>query len=505
MRRLTGLLVLVGALLVVAGWVSWDRTETRQVGTGRFDHALRIPSLAPSHVDSSGRRVFDLTMQTGCTDLGAARCTPTWGIDGAYLGPTLRARRGERVLVHVRDALPEPTTLHWHGMHLPPRMDGGPHQMIEPGTTWSPTWRVDQPAATLWYHPHLDGRTAVQVYRGLAGVFVVDDDNPAARQLPHTYGVDDVPVVVQDKRLTGDGRLDESGRGLSNTGLLGDRIVVDGTPDPHLDVTTERVRLRIVNASNARVYDFGFDDDRTYDLVATDGGLLAGPVPTRRVQLAPGERAEVVVAVRPGERPVLRSYPPQLGAGFLSDRLAGGGDSFDVLQLRAAGALRPSPGVPAHLADLPAADEAHATTTRSFELDDDTINGRHMDMSRIDFTVRLGDTEIWRVHNRSGVPHSFHVHDQQLRVLSVDGAPPPPELGGYKDTVYVAPDRTIELLVRFTDYADPRWPYMVHCHMLRHEDHGMMGQFLVLGPGQAAPRRLGDDGGSRMGGMPMGT
>ena len=178
---------------------------------------------------------------------------------------------------------------------------------------------------------------------------------------------------------------------------------------------------------------------------------------------------------------MLRSFSPDLGADFFSERFAGGDDTLDVLQLRAADTLAPSPALPDRLAPGPALREDDAVTTRTFRLGGTAINGQDMDMNRIDEVVRLGTTELWEVTNADGIPHNFHVHDVRFQVVDVDGAAPP-ELSGWKDTVYVAPGSVVQLLMRFTDYADPESPYMFHCHLLRHEDSGMMGQFVVVRP-----------------------
>ena len=154
------------------------------------------------------------------------------------------------------------------------------------------------------------------------------------------------------------------------------------------------------------------------------------------------------------------------------------------MQLRAAASLAPRPRFRATLADLPAPDAAHAVAERSFVMSGHEINDRQMDMSRIDFTVTVDTSEVWTVRNDNPLPHSFHVHDTQFRVLSIDGAPPPARLAGWKDTIALEHDRAYRLLVRFADYADPTTPYMYHCHLLWHEDQGMMGQFLVVEPGQ---------------------
>jgi suppressor of ftsI len=466
------------------GPAAFDAGRVSTVGEVEFDRPLAIPPLAESTVDAEGRRVFELTAAASETRFTAAAATPTWGYNGSYLGPTLVARDGERVVVDVHNALDVVTTLHWHGMHLPAEVDGGPHQPIGPGETRSPAWTVDQQAATLWYHPHPHGDTERQVARGLAGMFLVRDDAEAALPLPRTYGVDDIPVMLQDTGFTGEGALDRSSRGF--VGALGDTLLVNGTLGPYLDVTTEAVRLRIVNASTARTYDLGFDDGRVFEQVASDGGLLAAAHATDHVQLSPGERAEIVVRVAPGERTVLRSGPPDLGTeGGAGDR-NGGADRFDVLELRPAPSLAPSPTLPDRLAEPAQLEESDATVHRELRFDGFVIDQDPMDLSRIDQVVEVGDTEIWSVRNGMALPHNLHVHDTQFRVLSIDGESPPAELAGRKDTLYLRPQTEYRLLLRFDDYTDRDTPYMYHCHLLWHEDQGMMGQFVVVEPGQGA-------------------
>ncbi|GIG90790.1 multicopper oxidase family protein [Plantactinospora endophytica] len=481
------LLLLCGVGTAVGTWV-WTSNAVDTSGKVDFVNRLAVPPLAQSRIDDRGRRVFDLRAQPGRRDFGQGGPTDTWGFNGDYLGPTLRANRGEQVVVNVVNGIGEPTSVHWHGMHLPAAMDGGPHQMVRPGATWSPHWTVDQPAATLWYHPHPHGRTAEHVYRGMAGMFLLDDEPSAGLPLPRRYGVDDIPVIVQDRKFESDGRLDTDQGGIGGTGILGDTLLVNGTVGPYLDVSTERVRLRLLNGSNARTYDFGFADDRTFALVGTDGGLLERPHRTGRIRLSPGERAEIVVTVRPAERAVLRSYPPNQGLEFLGGRFTGGDDTFDVLELRAGNRLAPSPEVPDRLTPVERLDPATATETRRFRLNGREINGRKMDLDRIDFAVTRGATEIWEIEKQDATPHSFHVHDVQFQVLSVDGRQPPPELRGWKDTILVTGGEEIRIIARFADHADPNMPYMFHCHLLLHEDQGMMGQFVVVEPGQRAGR-----------------
>jgi len=267
---------------------------------------------------------------------------------------------------------------------------------------------------------------------------------------------------------------------ISPIGRLGDEVLVNGTHDPHLEVGDTRVRLRLLNASTARIYDIGFADGREFSLVGTDGGLLEAPERMDRVQLSVGERVEIVVAVEPGENVVLRSFEPDPGTNAFEGRFAGADDSFDLLELRAARELDASPELPARLVARQGPEPGDAIGVRRFALGNRDIDGVRMDMARIDEVVEVGDTEVWEVENTSGTPHNFHVHDVRFRILEYAGEPPPPALSGLKDTVYVPPGETVRFATAFEDYTDPAVPYMFHCHLLEHEDRGMMGQFIVV-------------------------
>ncbi|WP_411699991.1 multicopper oxidase family protein [Conyzicola sp.] len=452
------------------------------VGKVTFDTPLAIPPLAESTTDATGRHTFALTAQNGTTEFTPGMRTQTSGFDGSYLGPTIVADRGDDVRIELHNALDEPTTVHWHGMHLPAAADGGPHQLVEPGARWSPEWTVDQPAATLWYHPHPHGETANQVGRGLAGMVIVRDEPEAALPLPRDYGVDDVPVIVQDARFV-DGRLSSESRDY--VGVLGDTLLVNGTVGPQFEVTTDVVRLRLLNASPARVYNFGIDDGRDLALIGTDGGLLERPYATPSVQLSPGERAEVLVRMAAGETARLQSRDVGLGGNGLGGA-NGAADRFDVLELVASAALNSVGTVPSELVPMERLDDLDATAERRFVLDGLQINQQPMDLTRIDEVVTVDATEVWNVRNNMALPHSFHVHDVQFQVLTIGGDPPPPQLDGWKDTILLHPNTDHRIIMRFTDYTDPTTPYMYHCHLLQHEDQGMMGQFVVVEPGQRA-------------------
>lgn len=491
-------LIALGAVVVVVTLVAivavvytaLERTTYPNAGLA-FDQPLAIPPLLEPTI-ADGVKTFELTVQSGTRQFRPGTDTATLGFNGAYLGPTIRAAKGETVRFHIANTLAEPTTVHWHGMDLPPIMDGGPHQMIDAGGTWEPTWPVINAASTLWYHSHMMGKTGEQVYRGLAGFFLIDDPADAALGLPSTYGMDDIPLVVQDRLFDASGqfiyRADHSS--FLSPGMLGDTILVNGTVGPYLDVPATLVRLRILNGSNARRYDFAFADGRTFQQVASDGGLLEAPVTLDHLLLAPAERAEIIVDMaaiagpaRLISRPITDPMDPI--SNLVQAILVPGNDEhqgFEILELRPTAGTHPSASVPERFSPITRMAEADATVTREFILDQDgrTINGKAVDHARVDQVVRRGDTEIWVVRNFTSSYHPFHVHGVQFQILDRNGNPPAVNELGWKDTVNVPTTESVRLIVRFASYADPTRPYMFHCHILEHEDMGMMGQFVVV-------------------------
>lgn len=257
-------------------------------------------------------------------------------------------------------------------------------------------------------------------------------------------------------------------------GILGDHILVNGTHAPFLNVRTERVRFRILNGSNARMYHLTFADRRAFHVIGNDAGLLPAPVPVDRVSLTPGERVEVVVSFTAGEQVLLRTLS---GSDDIDD-----GD-FDLMKIVAARRLASSPRLPSRLAGPAPLVAPSNAKVRRFRLNGhDAINGKEMDMSRIDEVVPAGAIEIWEIEN-TVYAHNFHIHEVAFQTLDVDGEKPPRYASGHKDTVYVPPKSTVRLAVQFGRFTDPATPYMYHCHILRHEDSGMMGQFVIVEPG----------------------
>jgi FtsP/CotA-like multicopper oxidase with cupredoxin domain len=449
---------------------------------------LNIPPLLTA-LPEDGTDTFDLALGHGETEFFNGVKTRTMGINQSYLGPTLRLTAGNNVRLNVANNLSEDATLHWHGFHLPAASDGGPHQVIRPGTTWSPEFQVRQKAGTFWYHSHLMGKTAEQVWAGLAGMIIVDDAESAGLDLPTTYGLDDIPLVLQDRSFTEDGQMPYApGFFDMIDGLIGNVPLTNGTVGAFFEAKTRLLRLRLLNGSNATFYAMHFADGRAFFQIASDGGLLERPFETNQVLLAPGERAEVLVDLSNGERTILRAAPMKSEEAVKADdvlirTLSGEKAPFDFLEIRPSGSGGAAE-VPKTLASLPAVRSDDAVRTRLFELDmglrSHTINGMEMDMARVNEVVPVGETEIWEITNKSWMAHPFHIHDTQFRILDRGGKPPHPGEAGLKDTVVSYPKKTLRILVRFDEYTDPALPYMYHCHVLEHEDAGMMGPFTVV-------------------------
>ena len=480
-----------GAAVLLAGAVAAACTRSDQTPPRGFDgdpRPLPIPPLDEGEL-IDGRRHFAVRTQPGAAEILPGVSTPTWGFSGPHLGPTFRARRGEDITVDITNELDEMTTIHWHGMKLPAWADGGPHSPIEPGATWTPEWTVEQPAATLWYHPHPHERTALHCYRGLAGMFLLDDDVSDSLDLPRDYGVDDIPVIIADAKFHDDGTLDEE---VDPTfGLLGDTPLVNGITNCSFAATTRRVRLRLLNAAGMRFHHLALSDARPFHVISSDSGLLAAPEEVESVLLGPAERVDILVDLEPGDDVALESIGLDNNFGIPTDEYSpdfGFQDTFTLLQITGPDDNAPAVGeVPAELDPAASASpDVGDAPRRDFVLNTFEINGQLMDMNRIDVVIDHRGPEVWTVTNEnSDWPHNFHIHDARFKVLGFTGTDVTDmAASGWKDTVSLPPGATAELAVEFGWYPDNTVPYMFHCHMLMHEDEGMMGQFMVVEPGQ---------------------
>lgn len=491
--------LVIGATVAAVGSFNVSRTFTRQ--DDLFPNALKIPPLLDTK--PGGEKIYELEVAAGTSEFMPGIVTPTIGFNGSYLGPTIRCRADDHVTLRVKNLLSEPTTAHWHGLHIPAHSDGGPHQIVEPGMVWETRFEIKQKASLCWYHSHLMGKTGEQVLRGLAGLFLIEDDESKALDLPANYGVDDIPLIIQDRRFQRNGRFDyPSSMHDVMMGYKGDVILVNGTATPHIVLWQQRTRFRVLNGSNSRIYTLGRDDGADLVIVGSDGSLLEQSARQRRLRLGPGERAELLIDMQTDQRVRLMSYPDvvnarQMGPGMMMGGMSGNSETFPVIELRAAKFETADRPIPTKLVKVPSWTATQAARTRTFTLDmammgmggmmgrggmggSMGINGRAMSMDRIDFQVPLGSTEIWEIHNTTPLTHPFHIHGIQFRVLDRDGASPLQHELGLKDTVLVDSGSAVRVITEFSDYADAARPYMYHCHILEHEDAGMMGQFTVV-------------------------
>lgn len=484
---------LLGGSAITLSSLLFSNSDAQAQKRNSFDEPVSIPSIYTGSIKNNVRE-FDLVLQSGQTEFFEGIKTATAGVNGSYLGPVLKMTSGEKVRINVKNSLGYPSTLHWHGMNVPAIADGGPHQVVEPNEIWSPEFTIHEFASTMWYHSHQMHETASQVWSGLAGMIIVEDSETDDLNLPSEYGVNDIPLVLQDRRFYRDGSMPyEESMHDQMAGMIGSFPVVNGTILPYFDVTSTKLRLRLLNGANASIYHLAFSDSREFVQIASDGGLLAKPVSMSQLRLAPGERVEIIVDFDAGQPVELQSVAARSRSGM---GMMGAEQSpqFALIEFRPALELTPTASVPSSLANLPDVSEIEAVRTRKFLLEmpamgpmrmlglggDFTINGKSMDMERIDEVVNVGETEIWEIANAGPMIHPFHVHNTQFRILDRDGSLPPANEAGLKDTVVVESGETVRLLVRFEHYTDAAKPYMYHCHILEHEDAGMMGQFTVV-------------------------
>jgi len=489
-----------------------------------FDTPMPVPpTLTTSHIQ--------VHIRQAAVQLAPGQPTQMWTYNGTFPGPTIRRPAGSPTWVTFTNDLPAaagPMTVHFHGAHNPDSEDGQPSRyLIAPGQGRKYTYPLIEDGAPergafRWYHDHAMGETSRNVWNGEAGMFIVDDK--LDQSLPLPKGAYDVPLMIADRALLADNQLKDyfsnqdpnplndavpQGSAPPGDASTGEHVLVNGASAPHLDVADRRYRLRLLNASNFTAYNLHLSNDAEIVQVGTDSGLLPAPVRRRTILLGPAERADVIVDFhgQRGRNVVLQSVPRD-------DQGSGGTGSAgaDLMQFHVNRSAPDDSSIPARLRPLPAwtaAASSVPTRVWNFALGYQgqsvwTINGQTFDPNRSDAQVPLGSTETWELTNTSTVTHYVHMHDVSFLELSRDGHAPDPWEAGLKDTFRVDPGEHVVVAAKFPDYTGR---FMIHCHMLDHEDHGMMGTFAVVGPGGlGVPPDPGPDAdpGSRAGGSRSG-
>lgn len=467
-RRQFAKLGLVG----VAGGLSSLRT----FGQTSFIQPLPIPQvLTPTSTDAT-TDYYTVNMQAATKQIVPSGNTLIWGYNGQFPGPTIRARRGRRVVIQQINNLSVNTSVHLHGGHASAASDGHPMDMIASGGSKDYVYPNNQLPATLWYHDHAMDNTGRNVYNGLAGFYLLTDDYEDALPLPR--GRYEIPMVIQDRTFNANGSLFYTNAGSARMeGFMGDQVLVNGAVQPYKFVERRRYRFRLLNGSNARYYELVLSNNQQFIQIGSDAGLLSAPVARSSITLVPGERVDLIID--------FTNVPA--GTNIVVQNLAGGsGATAEVLQFRVT-AMRygkDTSSVPSTLRQVVRTPPADATVTRAFTLNVTggpggpifSFNGQPFDTARIDANPQLNATEIWSFTSVTQMDHPIHIHGISWQILDINGTPPPAWDMGWKDTFNVPAFATVRVIGKFTDYVGD---YVFHCHILEHEDFGMMGQLRV--------------------------
>jgi FtsP/CotA-like multicopper oxidase with cupredoxin domain len=469
-RRGVSLLLFAG--LGAAAGCAPDATPAPPAQPAGWDDGIR---LAPAEDINPDPHVVELNLEarSGMFSLVPGGLTPMLTYNGLVPGPMIRARVGDRVVVHFTNALAEATTIHWHGLRVPAAMDGMPgHSQapVPPGGSFLYDYVVPD-ASTFWYHPHVN--SAVQSGNGMYGAFIVDDPTE-----PAGLG-DEVVMVLSDLDVKEDGSLQppDGGGDLGTLfGREGNVLLVNGKVKPTLKARPGlRQRWRFINAAKSRYYQIALDG-HTFTRIGGDGGLLTAPVEVSRPVLTPGERADLLIVPEgePGAELVVRWIPFDRGFGSTFNR-----PNEDLFTVRLEGARADTPALPEIRREIAPLATAGATpivlsldqvSTAPFKLG---VNGVAFEDSE-PIMAHVGETQVWTVSNTIDFAHPFHLHGFFFQVLSPTAGPLDPL--EWKDTVNVPVDGTVQLVVR---YDDRPGVWMFHCHILDHAEAGMMGSLMV--------------------------
>ncbi|MBK8698762.1 MAG: multicopper oxidase family protein [Saprospiraceae bacterium] len=441
-----------------------------------FDNLIAIPTV----MDAT-KAAFTAKSKSAIIE-GVSMNTLSYG-GAAILGPTLKIQQGDVMKLEFKNELSEPTNIHWHGLEAPASQDGYPTEVTQAGSSFSYNFPIKDRPGTYWYHPHPDMATASQAYRGLAGFFIVSSPEEKALKLPE--GNFDIPLVFQDKRLT-NGLNYNPNSDDQTIGLFGETILVNGTPGAKLEVSTGTYRLRLLNGSNARIYNFSLTNGMSFKLIGSDGGLLDEAIDINTLLLAPGERADVLVSFKGmavGSEIFIESQP-------FSGSTSQGSQAFKIMKFKVTNTISDEFMFPSKLMAVQKIPESSSVATRKFNIGHmmlhggmggvmHPIDGKTFDANRRDEVVKAGSVEIWEFDNTTGSEiHPMHLHGLQFQVLKRTGGRNSiqPWEKGWKDTVLAFPDEKVRIIIRF---PANKGKFVFHCHNLEHEDAGMMLNFEI--------------------------
>jgi len=441
---------------------------------GNFNSLLPIPN------EEGGNTT--LTAQMTTANLNGGSFSVLGYKANSILGPTIRVNSNSTVNINFQNNLSEESNIHWHGLKIPSNMDGHPSNAINTGASFNYQFNVDQRAGLNWYHPHIHMLTGKQVYKGLSGLFIVNDAEESALNLPS--GNLEIPLIIQDKRLSITGLNYNPSMSEMMSGYMGESILVNGVKSPYTEVATRFYRLRILNGSNARIYNLKMSDNSSFTIIGNDGGLLSAPETVNSVMLAPAERLDILVNFT---NTTLGSEVFLESTTFANGGDAQGQQSFKILKFKVTQEFEDNFVIPSTLSFIPAL--SAATNTRNFALTEMEMSGEHsmsgmhrindkiFDINRIDETISPNTTEFWIFENKGNEPHPIHLHGVHFQIVErTGGRPIIPSEKGWKDVVLIMPGEKVKLIIPFGSYSGK---FVFHCHNLEHEDDGMMLQYLI--------------------------
>lgn len=476
--KIGGLITLVSALTIISchKMDEGNQAIAKAIVEKSFSTSIAIPMVMDATNASFAAKSSSATIG------GQSLNTLSYG-NGGILGPTLKINQGDIMNLVFANQLSEPTNIHWHGLEAPAAQDGYPTDLTEAGNSYTYNFRVTNRPGTYWYHPHPDMATASQAYRGLAGFFIVTSPEEQALNLPQ--GIYDIPLVIQDKRLTG-GLVYNPDTDDQNIGFFGESVLVNGTSGAMMEVETRTYRFRLLNGSNARIYNFALSEGLKFKLIGSDGGLLDAPLEVSNILLAPGERADVLINF--DNMPV--STELFLESASFSGSSSQGNQSFKIMKFKIIKDVADNFIVPTTLMPVVKISESSAVSSRNFNIGHmmvhgnmnevmHPIDGKTFDANRRDEVVQSGSVEIWEFDNTMGTEiHPMHLHGLQFQVLKRTGGRGSIQAWekGWKDTVLLFPGEKVKIIILF---PENKGKFVFHCHNLEHEDAGMMLNFEI--------------------------
>ncbi|MFW6692296.1 multicopper oxidase family protein [Streptomyces sp. MAR4 CNX-425] len=443
--------------------------DTGALATTPFTQAMPLPRVLSPVSSVGGLDVYVMTMKPAMAEILPGIRTRVLTFDGAFPGPLIKARRGRPVVIHQRNRLDVPTSVHLHGGEVAQEHDGQPMETIAPGQDRTYFYPNNQPHASLWYHDHAHHLESENVYRGLSGSYLLTDDHEESLPLP--TGEYDLPIAVRDANI------DETGLHYTMSDRQRSTMLANGKAYPYVEVAARKYRIRFLNCSNQRYMELGLEDGSEMVQIGSDGGLLPRPHSTATLPLSAAERADVVIDF--SRYPVGSSVVLKNSGGFGNPELVGQVLRFDIVRT-----AEDNSSVPSVLRELPPLPQPTAERTVTLRMDEDGradphayIDEKLYDPSRVDQQIRFGASEVWTVKNLNQLAwHNFHMHLVQFRVLERDGRAPGPGEAGLKDTVNLRPNETVKVQATFDAH---RGSYVYHCHMLDHSAMGMMATMKI--------------------------